>query len=929
MVNVGSASAANITMQIGTALQTVEVTESIVDVTTAAPQSVLTTKAIQDLPINGRRFHEFAQLSPSVQIDQNRGSISFSGQRGINGNAMVDGTDYNNPFFGGMRGGERSGFVFTIPQSSIAEFQVVTGGYAPEYGRSTGGILNAISKSGTNAYHGDAFYQLRHKETGLKNPFNAQILENLQQFGGGVGGPILRDRLFFFAAAEQQFSKMPRQAYFANLNNVTPTAQTQEAYNFYKSQQGPLTTTNDATAVTGRGDYSFANGSRLMLRLNFSNATADNATTTGGVPPALENRAVSNSGSENDRTYTGIAQYTSILSPNIANDLRFSGTHELRPRTANSITPSVDSSIGVYGTRNFLPTVQDDTRYQINDGISIQAGSHSLKFGGDYNYLTTFQSFGFNQFGYFVFNNTDLNVVLRTLSTGTGQNRFDNSSVQYRRQIGNLLADYHMHQIAFYAQDAWRVTPNLQITYGLRWEGQVNPAAEATNTKVVNDIKSAALPILGGKTYDPTLVKNNLNQWMPRLGFSWSPAGSSNKTVVRGDAGMFYAASPMLVYGGSVNNFRAVPGDVSLTLTGTPTVYNLFKNVGIDLNSSTLDKLPIIPLDTVYAAAASVTGTQPNPFNQAGFTGMANDYQNPRSLQMGLGVDQALTSTWSTGAQFNYINTVHLERNRDYNLPMPTIRAGDGRPIFVRANRPLPQYSSLTIRESSARSMYRALTLNTKYRARHYQLGAYYTLSDNHSDDDNERSSGGFIYDNPYNLRNEYGYSDLDVRHQFTSYGVVTLPLGIELSATARFYSGRPVDPAAGSDLNGDNSSSDRPYMSVGVPFGRNSFRNQGLNFTDFRFLKNFQITEGIRLQFSTEMFNLFNFDNVVINTASSGGNKNYGAGINADGSPAAIRSDTNGVQFLRIKLPNGSYDPNNIQVGFPFQAQFGLRLFF
>ncbi|MCX6625325.1 MAG: carboxypeptidase-like regulatory domain-containing protein, partial [Acidobacteria bacterium] len=286
VVNVGSSATANVTLQIGTTIQTVEVGESLVDVTTASPQSVLNTKAIENLPINGRRFHEFAQLTPSVQIDQNRGSISFAGQRGINGNAMVDGTDYNNPFFGGMRGGERSGFVFTIPQSSIAEFQVITTGYAPEYGRSTGGILNAISKSGNNGYHGDAFYQLRHKEMGAKNPFNAQILENLQQFGGGIGGPIKQNRLFFFAAAEQQFSKMPRQAYFANLNNITPTAQTLEAYNFYKSQQGPVVTTNNATAVTGRGDYSFSNGSRLTLRINFSNAMAENATTTGGIPPA-------------------------------------------------------------------------------------------------------------------------------------------------------------------------------------------------------------------------------------------------------------------------------------------------------------------------------------------------------------------------------------------------------------------------------------------------------------------------------------------------------------------------------------------------------------------------------------------------------------------------------------------------------------------
>src|SRR5262249_31586339 len=131
----------------------IEVGATLVDADTPAPSTVIDTQAIENLPINGRRFQDFAALTPTVQIDQARGSISFVAQRGINGNVMVDGADYNNPFFGGTRGGERSGFVFTIPQSAIQEFQAVTTGYAAEYGRSTGGILNAISKSGTNKLH--------------------------------------------------------------------------------------------------------------------------------------------------------------------------------------------------------------------------------------------------------------------------------------------------------------------------------------------------------------------------------------------------------------------------------------------------------------------------------------------------------------------------------------------------------------------------------------------------------------------------------------------------------------------------------------------------------------------------------------------------------------------------------------------------------
>jgi len=335
VLNVGSAVDLPVTMQVGSTATTVEVGETLVDVDMAAPGSVINTRAIEDLPINGRRFHDFATLTPTVQVDPARGSISIAAQRGINGNVMLDGTDYNNPFFGGLRGGERAGFVPTVPQTAVAEFQVVNAGYAPEYGRSTGGVVNAITKSGTNNYHGEGFYQIRHKELGLKTPFGVQVLETLHQFGG-IGGPVKKDKLFFFAAAERQKSSTPRQVFFGSLLNVTPTAAAQEAYNFYKSQQGPFKSTNDVTAGTARGDYAMSDGSRLTMRFNISDASAQNAITTGAALPTLDNRAVSGSGTEGDRTYTGSAQHTKIFSAHIVNDLRFSGTHENRPRTANT-----------------------------------------------------------------------------------------------------------------------------------------------------------------------------------------------------------------------------------------------------------------------------------------------------------------------------------------------------------------------------------------------------------------------------------------------------------------------------------------------------------------------------------------------------------------------------------------------------------------
>src|SRR5262249_3531688 len=162
VLNVGGLVMLPINLAVGATATTVEVTATLAASDLPAPSTTISTAAIQNLPINGRRFQDFATLTPTVVVEPSRSQISFAGQRAINSNIMVDGADYNQPFFGGIRGGERSNSIITVPQSSVQEFQAITTGYAAEYGRSTGGILNVISKSGTNAWHGEGFYQNRN-----------------------------------------------------------------------------------------------------------------------------------------------------------------------------------------------------------------------------------------------------------------------------------------------------------------------------------------------------------------------------------------------------------------------------------------------------------------------------------------------------------------------------------------------------------------------------------------------------------------------------------------------------------------------------------------------------------------------------------------------------------------------------------------------
>jgi hypothetical protein len=268
-------------------------------------------------------------------------------------------------------------------------------------------------------------------------------------------------------------------------------------------------------------------------------------------------------------------------------------------------------------------------------------------------------------------------------------------------------------------------------------------------------------------------------------------------------------------------------------------------------------------------------------------------------------------------------------------LPLPTLRASDGRFIYNRANRPLPQYGQITLRESSSRSMYRGASFSAKYTAsKRFQFGAQYTVAQDYDDDSNERDATCCRYDNANNFRAEYGYSSYDVRNQFAGWGVYNMPFGLHLSGIFNASSGQPIDPLAGSNVNGDSksqgTSGDRAFRAVGVPFPRNYFRNNGWNTVNLRLLKDVKLGEKFTVQLSAEMFNLFNRSNVIIGPADvNNTNTIYGLGINTDGSAAPVRTDAFGPTFMRLKRPDGLYDANNSQIGTPFQAQFGARFRF
>ena len=920
LVNVGTTVRADVTLQIEETTSEIEVSASLIDPAQSTSDTIVNGSAIRDLPINGRRFQDFALLTPTVQVDRQRGQLSFVGQRGINSNVMVDGTDYNQPFFGGIRGGERSNSIITVPQSAIREFQAVSAGYTAEYGRSSGGILNVITKGGTNELRGDAFHQVRGRTMGAADAFGAKVLETLRQTGGSLGGPLVQNRAFFFVAFERQAADTPRQVEFPRLAGASREAGP-EAFDLYGSLVEPFESTNDAWAFTPRLDLHFRGTQTLAFRYNASRATALNTSTTGNPRQSRTNRALSNNGTEKDAIQYFTGQLTSLLTASSTNEVRITGSREERPRLNNASVPLVQSTIGRFGARSFLPTVQHDARLQVNDAVSVTSGNHSVKLGVDYSRLSASQDFGFHQFGRFILFGSNADQHLDCLSRGGPiANRFDCAGI-YLRQIGNLHTDMGQSQIALFAVDSWRIGQRATLNFGVRWEAQDNPDPQATNAALVERVRNAQLPL--GRT-DPTVIPDSVNQLMPRLGFAYRPFANSSRTVMRGSFGIYHAATPLLLFADPVNNFRATPGNLSIALPTTErTVFGQFLSAGIDLNAFPLGAIPVFAAEDVQRVAGggadAFVGAQPIT--------IADDYRNPRSVVFTAGIDHEVTPVLVLGADLHHVNTANLQRNKDFNVPAPVVRPGDPAMIpFIDArNRPIASLGSVTVRESSARSLYRGVTVSAKYRpGRSLQWETFYTWSQTFSDDDNERSATGFGYHDPFALGGDYGPANQDIRHQFTSNAVLGLPLGISWSGIARITSGPPINPRAGRDLNGDLSSAgDRGLSAPGVFLGRNAFRNRGMSNLDMRVMKKIPVTERAFVQLSAELFNAFNLKNVEF----AGFNTTYGPGLDLE-TGAVVGPQP---RFMRLRNDNGEYDRNNRQVPgvSPLQLQFAVRFFF
>lgn len=828
LLSVGETVTINVEMRIASVEETITVTtvSPIVETARTLPGTTLNERAIDSLPINGRRFQDFALLTPGAIVEGQRNGTSINGQRGINVSFNIDGTSWDNPFFGGIKGGERSNEAYTISQETISEFQMSNAGYAAEFGRSSGGLMNAITKTGTNRVSGSAFWYFRNEGLVSDDSFGRPPTDFKQhQFGASLGGPIVRNKTHFFGAYDQQIKSSPLDIEF------TGTNKTGAGIPGFEGKGGTVSQTNDVWTAFGRVDHQVNTGNALWARYNWSRNEGKNGLGSSPTSAAAENSAL-----EKDSTHTLVTAWTSVLSSARMNELRFQFGREDRPREPNTTAVTVSvTGLGTIGRTTFLPSLETDDRYQVVDNFTWVAGPHSLRFGTDINILHIRQPFFLSRSGG-EYRFRSVADYLSTVQTGV------QAYQDFRQGFGRTAVDFWQHTFAFYLQDTWSVRPSLTVNYGVRYEGQLNPTPDAPNPALS---ESAQIP-------------DDLNNWAPRAGLSWDP-WRDGRGVIRANVGLYYAGTPALLMVSPITT----NGLAAFQLTFSPT------SAGAPIYPNILSEQP---------AGATVPRSDVNFFDPG--------FENPRTLQVSAGVERELFKETTFGVDFIVSDTQQLERLFDANLAPPSGTATDGRLLYQNP-RPNTRFNRMLRAESTAKARYFGTVLSarrrwsggTQWYNRGLQFQAHYTYGRAKDDDSNERNFSATFYQDWQNLGVEYIWADTDVRHNFVANGTWQLAGDVQIALIQFARTGRPYSLISASDLNFDGTfDQDRRFVN-GVDTGRNGFRQPNFYRTDMRITKRFRVgTRSAEMAF--DAFNLFNNNNPFVNLTNRRFSGNPNAGV-------------------------------------------------
>ena len=822
----------------------------------------LDEEAMSDLPNNGRNFLEMTKLTPGVTIVQgpDGDELSINGQKGIANNISVDGADFNNPFFGEQRGGQRPAFTFNL--DAVKEMVVVADGANAEFGRSQSGFVNVITKSGTNDVTGTAHAVFKNDSLSEdpKTPGGgtAPYEFDQTQFGFTFGGPLVRDRLFYFTAFDFQDASSTKQT---DLSRIDPEVVAAYAALGSPDENGPIERTNDARVLLVKGDYNISTRNLATLRYNYTWAEQKNGTFD------VDSWGRSANATEKDHSHAVSGSLISTLESSLLNEFRFQWAREDRPRTYEgpNITgqdrPLPDTAFDFertyrFGMPFFIPVEYYDTRIQFNDNVSWLRGSHSIKAGAEFNRVNSVQTFlGFAN-GRYVFDSTA--GFLEDLRNGT-----NNHVLLYLQQagVGDVSVEeagtqsIPQNEYGIFLQDSWQATPDLNVQYGLRWDAQIQPDP-ITDPDEVFYAPFIGTTVGGVEFPSNGKIPSDTAMWQPRLGLSWNP-GSDGRKVLRANAGIFYGRVPGLTLASS----RSTNGSRGQTI---------FRSSAVNFDGC----LPVYPNKLAERCVGAPDHPDVFVFDE--------DFQNPRTLSASVSWEHEVITDYAFLVKYNYAKGENITRFYNGNDPL----LWDGEPAGCSfACGPFSNglgaggtngIGVLTVVSSSAKSLYHGVTLGVTKRPSHnVQFQAFYTYSKDKSDDDNERDPFSFRYAKITDLDAEYHYSDRDQRHRVNSWLLWNAPLGLDVNLRYSYRSAQPKSLACvvsvefcGTDAFGNSrfmADAAAPADRIN-PDGSVTRRNLGrkdneYSALDFRVSKQFAVG-GVTLEPAIDVFNVFNSEN-------------------------------------------------------------------
>ncbi len=815
-----------------------------VNTSSAVVEGVVTSRAVRNLPLNGRNFLELALLipgnSPAPNFTPSKNNvqvISSAGQFGRTGNVMIDGADNNDDTAGGP--------LQNISQDAVQEFQIATNRFSAELGRTGSSVINVVTKSGTNDLHGSAaFYWRDRRLQGLPATFDRNSGQeppfDREQYSATLGGPIKKDRAWWFGSFE-----------YRNQDGALLVGERDLATRTIKRTFAPAPL-NDLLG-TGRFDWRGAGADSFNLRYSIQREDDISAANLQrAIGSATERQSATN------HFNSVLSNYTRVISPTAINSFSFSITRYIDTIDPVTTGPQLTFPSIQDGASFRVPQQTRQRRLQFIDTLSLTRGSHAIKFGGEIHRIDADYKLG-------VFRHGRIELVEDFPSADRDNNgKIDDNDLLFGATLRKTTTDPWLLQpdtdnthIAAFIQDDWRLTPNLTLNIGLRY--QID-----TEEKLVSrydEVNPIVLPFLKGER------KRDKNNFAPRFGFNW--ATKDARTSVHGGYGIYYDKILLQITSlerGLDGRSLAIAVRAGNAARNPATGQPFF----LDQNGKFLPGAPTM--------ANAFTGPIIIGQGASGINIIENGMQNPMVQQFNLGIQREIVPGLVARADYIHSLGTHFLIGRTIGSVFNPVIGGQDRVVSL---------------ESSVGTKYDGLLVSVEKRfSSHFQFRTSYTLAKafNYANDDQIPFAIGPV--NPNNLSLEYGPVPNDQRHRLVFAGDYELPHGFSLAAIWTKASGVPMDIMmpdgnsrvpllqrnaggrifhTGAGLNSFirqvNSAGGVVYNGAPqlLPLVRDDARfSDGFNSFDLRLSKSFKLREKVRIEPMAEVFNLFNVTNIL-----------------------------------------------------------------